>query len=61
MGNNLISEITYYVQYILIVTLIMANFSETIALVRDTINNLVRIYKFSFTINACLNDDNSEI
>jgi len=41
MGNEQIGEITYYVQYILIVTLIMANFTDTIALIRETINNLV--------------------
>lgn len=41
MGNEGISQITYYVQYILIVTLIMTNFTETIVLIKDTINNLV--------------------
>lgn len=41
MGNEQIGEITYYVQYILIVTLIMTNFSETIVLIKDTINSLV--------------------
>ena len=41
MGNNQIAEITYYVQYILIVTLIMTNFTETISMIRETINNLV--------------------
>lgn len=41
IGNNQIGEITYYVQYILIVTLIMTNFTETISLIKDTINNLV--------------------
>lgn len=41
MGNNEIGEITYYVQYILIVTLIMTNFSETIVLIKNTINSLV--------------------
>ena len=41
MGNNEIGEITYYVQYILIVTLIMTNFADTVALIKDTINNLV--------------------
>lgn len=41
MGNNQIGEITYYVQYVLIVTLIMTNFSETIVLIKETINNLV--------------------
>lgn len=41
MGTSQISEITYYVQYILIVTLIMTNFSETVVLIKQTINNLV--------------------
>lgn len=41
MGNDTIGEITYYVQYILIVTLIMTNFSETIVLIKNTINSLV--------------------
>jgi len=41
MGNEQIGQITYYVQYILIVTLIMTGFSETITLIRETINNLV--------------------
>lgn len=41
MGTSQISEITYYVQYILIVTLIMTNFSETVVLIKETINNLV--------------------
>lgn len=41
MGNNEIGEITYYVQYVLIITLIMTNFSEVIVLIKETINNLV--------------------
>ena len=41
LGNQSISQITYYVQYILIVTIIMANFTEIIAMTRDTIQNLV--------------------
>lgn len=36
-----ISQIVYYVQYILIVTLIMKNFSEIISSVTTTVNNLV--------------------
>ena len=39
-GSN-ISQIIYYVQYILIVTLIMANFSDIISSITDTIQNLV--------------------
>lgn len=58
MGNKQISEITYYVQYILIVTLIMTNFSEMIVLIKETINNLVRFYKLSFTNTLSFNDNN---
>lgn len=36
-----IGEITYYVQYILIVTLVMANFSDIILLIKETVNSLV--------------------
>lgn len=36
-----IGKITYYVQYVLIVTLVMTNFSEVINLIKDTINSLV--------------------
>ena len=41
LGNQSISQITYYVQYILIVTILMANFTEIIAMTRETIQNLV--------------------
>ncbi len=41
MGNRQTGEITYYVQYILIVTLIMTSFSGVIVLIKDTINDLV--------------------
>lgn len=41
LGRNEIGQITYYVQYILIVTLIMTNFTDVISLIKETINNLV--------------------
>ncbi|MBR3249612.1 MAG: stage III sporulation protein AE [Clostridia bacterium] len=41
LENSNISQIMYYVQYILIVTVIMQNFSEIIQMVKDTSNNLV--------------------
>ena len=41
LGNTKIGEITYYVEYILIVTLIMTNFSETIVMIKETIHSLV--------------------
>ncbi len=41
LGNSQIGEITHYVVYVLIVTLVMTNFSEMINLIRETTNNLV--------------------
>ena len=41
LENETIGKIIYYVQYILIVTIIMGNFSEIIELVQETTNNLV--------------------
>lgn len=41
LENKSISQITYYVQYILIVTLIMTSFSEVLQMVKESIQNLV--------------------
>lgn len=41
LENKSISQITYYVQYILIVTLIMKNFADILTMVRTSIDNLV--------------------
>ncbi len=41
LDNGGISQITYFVQYILIVTLIMTNFSGIISSIKDTIQDLV--------------------
>ena len=41
LGNKSVSQITYYAQYILIVTLVMTNFSEIIVIVKDSIGDLV--------------------
>lgn len=41
LENQGITQITYYVQYILIVTLIMTNFADVVTMVKDSINNLV--------------------
>ena len=40
LGNENVSKIAYYVEYILIVTLITANFSQIIASIRESITNL---------------------
>lgn len=41
LENKSISQVTYYVQYILIVTLIMTNFVQILNMIRDSIQNLV--------------------
>lgn len=41
LEDDNISKIIYYVQYILIVTIIMSNFSQIIELVKNTASNLV--------------------
>lgn len=41
LENDNISKLIYYVQYILIVTIIMMNFSDIVQSVRDTCNNLI--------------------
>ena len=41
LGNDGIAKISYYVQYILIVTLIMSNFADIITMVKDSVSNLV--------------------
>lgn len=41
LENETIGKIIYYVQYILIITIIMGNFSEIVKLVQETANNLV--------------------
>lgn len=41
LENNEVAKIVYYVQYILIVTTIMANFSDILKLINNTIDNLI--------------------
>lgn len=41
LENTNISRIIYYVQYILIVTVILSNFTDIITMVKDTADNLV--------------------
>lgn len=43
IGNESVSKIAYYIEYILIVTLIMTNFVGIITMIKETIINLVRI------------------
>ena len=41
IGNNSISKVAYFVEYILIVTLIMTSFFEVIDMVKESITNLI--------------------
>lgn len=41
LENKTVSQIVYYVQYVLIVTLIMVNFADIIAMVKSSIDSLV--------------------
>lgn len=41
LENNGISKLIYYTQYILIITIIMANFSDIVKMVQETTTNLV--------------------
>ncbi len=40
-NNKGVGQIAYYIEYILIVTLVMANFSSIIAMIKEAISNLV--------------------
>ena len=41
LKNTSVSQVAYYIQYILIVTIVMTNFADIIKMVRISINNLV--------------------
>ena len=41
LENDTISKLIYYVQYILIVTIVMMNFSDIVQVVKDTCNNAI--------------------
>lgn len=58
LENKSISQITYYVQYILIVTIVMSNFSDIIKLTKDTIQNLVGFSRNTYSNINYFNDDN---
>lgn len=41
LQNNEVAKIVYYVQYILIITIIMANFTDILKFINNTIDNLI--------------------
>ena len=50
LNNKSVSQITYYVQYILIATVIMNNFSNIITLLKDTITNMTGFLQSLFPL-----------
>ena len=50
LENKGIAQITYYVQYILIVTLIMTNFADVIDMVKTSIDNLINFSNCLITL-----------
>ena len=46
LENKSVSQITYYITYILIVTIVMKNFSDIINMVKTSIDNLVAFTNF---------------
>ena len=54
LGNENVSKIAYYVEYILIVTLITTNFSQIINSVKESINNLIGFTNSLFPILMAL-------
>lgn len=50
LNNNSVSQITYYVQYILIATVIMSNFTNIIDLLKDTITNMTGFLQSLFPL-----------
>lgn len=41
LGNKNVSQIAFFVEYIVIITLVLNNFSDIISMVKESINNLV--------------------
>lgn len=41
LGNKSVAQIAYYIQYILIITLVMTSFADVINMVKESIQNLV--------------------
>ena len=41
LGNSSVSQVAYYIQYILIVSLVMSSFADVINIVKESIQNLV--------------------
>lgn len=50
LENSSVAQVSYYISYILVVTIIMKNFNEVIILMKSSINNLVTFVNCLFPI-----------
>ena len=50
LNNKSVAQITYYVQYILIATVIMTNFSSIITLTKEAVGNMISFIKLLFPL-----------
>ncbi len=50
LNNKSVSQITYYVQYILIATVIMTNFSSIISLTKEAVGNMIAFIQVLFPL-----------
>lgn len=50
LNNKSVAQITYYVQYILIATVIMTNFSSIITLSKETVGNMISFIQLLFPL-----------
>ena len=50
LNNKSVSQITYYVQYILIATVIMTNFSSIISLTKEAVGNMISFIQLLFPL-----------
>lgn len=50
LNNKSVSQITYYVQYILIATVIMTNFSSIITLSKEAVGNMISFIQLLFPL-----------
>lgn len=50
LNNKSVAQITYYVQYILIATVIMSNFSSIITLIKEAVANMISFIQLLFPL-----------
>lgn len=50
LNNKSVAQITYYIQYILIATVIMSNFSRIITLTKEAVSNMISFIQLLFPL-----------